>query len=215
MAPVDKETELLDRINASLAKSGASVIGMVQDCLSLARLKGETEWSLYFELQLGGIALDGNSFFWKGDPSHLAWQPAELFARDRRKPGGKISGYALEELESLLAKQEAAQASPPRNATWGELTKISESVTLSKQYLTQVRTRVRLFVAHAESTPRIPSSSTSALVNSLGPDPLRHIAFIGHGRSLVWRELAEFLQGRLGLAWEEFQPHLSGGQVDR
>jgi len=28
--------------------------------------------------------------------------------------------------------------------------------------------------------------------------------FIGHGHSLVWRELKDFLQDRLNLAWDEF-----------
>jgi len=28
--------------------------------------------------------------------------------------------------------------------------------------------------------------------------------FIGHGRSMLWRELKDFVQGRLGLPWDEF-----------
>lgn len=28
--------------------------------------------------------------------------------------------------------------------------------------------------------------------------------FIGHGRSLIWKELKDFIQDRLGLPWDEF-----------
>lgn len=34
--------------------------------------------------------------------------------------------------------------------------------------------------------------------------PQGHCIFIGHGRSLIWRELKDFIQDRLGLQWEEF-----------
>jgi len=36
--------------------------------------------------------------------------------------------------------------------------------------------------------------------------------FIGHGHSLVWRELKDFLQDRLGLTWEEFNREPTAGQ---
>jgi predicted nucleotide-binding protein len=35
--------------------------------------------------------------------------------------------------------------------------------------------------------------------------------FIGHGRSLAWRDLKEFLQDRLGLAWDEFNRESAAG----
>lgn len=37
--------------------------------------------------------------------------------------------------------------------------------------------------------------------------------FIGHGRSLVWRELKDFLQDRLNLSWEEFNREPTAGQA--
>lgn len=36
--------------------------------------------------------------------------------------------------------------------------------------------------------------------------------FIGHGRSLVWRDLKDFLQDRLGLEWEEFNREPTAGK---
>jgi hypothetical protein len=38
------------------------------------------------------------------------------------------------------------------------------------------------------------------------PEPAQRgkYVFIGHGRSLLWRELKDFLQDRLGLHWDEF-----------
>ena len=35
--------------------------------------------------------------------------------------------------------------------------------------------------------------------------------FIGHGRSLIWRELKDFLEGRLHLSWEEFNREAVAG----
>lgn len=35
--------------------------------------------------------------------------------------------------------------------------------------------------------------------------------FIGHGVSQVWRDLKDFLQDRLGLAWEEFNREPTAG----
>jgi predicted nucleotide-binding protein len=35
--------------------------------------------------------------------------------------------------------------------------------------------------------------------------------FIGHGRSLAWRDLKDFLQDRLGLAWDEFNREPTAG----
>lgn len=35
--------------------------------------------------------------------------------------------------------------------------------------------------------------------------------FIGHGRSLIWRELKDFLEGRLRLPWEEFNREAVAG----
>lgn len=35
--------------------------------------------------------------------------------------------------------------------------------------------------------------------------------FIGHGRSLVWRDLKDFIQDRLGLAWDEFNREPTAG----
>ena len=35
--------------------------------------------------------------------------------------------------------------------------------------------------------------------------------FIGHGRSLIWRELKDFLQDRLALGWEEFNREAVAG----
>jgi predicted nucleotide-binding protein len=37
-----------------------------------------------------------------------------------------------------------------------------------------------------------------------GPAKREKYVFIGHGRSLLWRELKDFLQDRLGLPWDEF-----------
>ena len=35
--------------------------------------------------------------------------------------------------------------------------------------------------------------------------------FIGHGRSLLWRELKDFLSDRLGLGWDEFNREAVAG----
>jgi predicted nucleotide-binding protein len=45
------------------------------------------------------------------------------------------------------------------------------------------------------------NSGRNALSNS---DSQRNSIFIGHGRSLVWRELKDFISERLSLPWDEF-----------
>jgi len=35
--------------------------------------------------------------------------------------------------------------------------------------------------------------------------------FIGHGRSLIWRELKDFIEGRLKLPWDEFDRSSAAG----
>ena len=45
------------------------------------------------------------------------------------------------------------------------------------------------------------NSGRDALANS---EPQGNSVFIGHGRSPVWRELKDFISGRLSLPWDEF-----------
>ncbi|HEX9022952.1 MAG TPA: TIR domain-containing protein [Geobacteraceae bacterium] len=63
----------------------------------------------------------------------------------------------------------------------------------------------------ARAILRICLSKTELLFASLNEaalrmnaEPAHHRVFIGHGRSLVWLELKDFLQDRLQLPWEEF-----------
>src|SRR4051812_37042474 len=53
-----------------------------------------------------------------------------------------------------------------------------------------------------------------AMPNRIGVP--RHV-FLGHGRSLVWRDLKDFLNDRLGLQYEEFNRDPAAGisTVDR
>jgi len=61
-------------------------------------------------------------------------------------------------------------------------------------------------------------SRLESLVGSLEILPSRILdgsgserVFIGHGRSLIWRELKDFLSDRLGLAWDEFNREAVAG----
>jgi predicted nucleotide-binding protein len=57
---------------------------------------------------------------------------------------------------------------------------------------------------------RMVDAVSSAAVSALMPNRGGRV-FIGHGRSLVWRELKDFLQDRLHLPWEEFNRESAAG----
>ena len=50
------------------------------------------------------------------------------------------------------------------------------------------------------------NSASKALVPNSG-----NRVFIGHGRSLLWRELKDFIEGRLHLKWDEFNRESTAG----
>jgi len=88
---------------------------------------------------------------------------------------------------------------PPPNLPFSTLT--SEQ----KRSLTQdqIRTSLRNQIASAKR-----------IVELLEPIPFRlsgNRVFIGHGRSLIWRELKDFIADRLNLPWDEFNREAVAG----
>lgn len=223
MRSAEKERELLDRAVDNINRPGTRLACVVQDCWALARLRGDAEWSLYFEMQVSGVS-PGHPlpFSWKGDPNLLAWQPAALFARDREGSDGQVAAHSLEALEAILVEMESALARRPKpRATWGNPIEarlqeegarhsLHSSLAETKQFLAHVRTRVRQYIAHAETTMLHPASVALSSLSALR-------VFVGHGRSPIWRELTTFLTDRLHLQWEEFNRISPAGKptVDR
>lgn len=55
-----------------------------------------------------------------------------------------------------------------------------------------------------------PPANANQDVHSLAAPSIRRV-FIGHGRSMVWRDLKDFLQDRLQLPWDEFNRESTAG----
>src|SRR6185503_10583540 len=97
-----------DNVKTRLSDAAASVTAVVQDCLTLARVRKAPEWQVYFELQLSGVR-EGQKRehlppTWRGDPRKFSWQPAETFAVDRATRDGKLNGHALETVELMIER---------------------------------------------------------------------------------------------------------------
>lgn len=61
--------------------------------------------------------------------------------------------------------------------------------------LAQIADRAASHIARIEASQRI---------SGQGRRPAGQSVFIGHGRSVLWRELKDFVSDRLGLPWDEF-----------
>ena len=71
------------------------------------------------------------------------------------------------------------------------------------------RTKEELGARLTQAERLLGAVSAAAITAFAAPNPDR--IFIGHGRSPAWREVKDFLQERLGLAWEEFNRESAAG----
>jgi predicted nucleotide-binding protein len=189
----------------------ASLASIVQDCLTLARIAKEAEWELYFDFQLSGVTLgEAGPPRWKGDPNTLSWQPAVVFAEERKGRDGMINAHTIEAIESMSKGLEQTLDNPSTTSPLSKLLQNdyrfmldameqrqeSQKILVDMQkILLNARKRTRQFASLMEAKTSPETSGTEAI---------HPCVFIGHGQSSIWRELSSFLHERLGLNYEEF-----------
>ena len=212
---------LIDRLDRSLRDTASPVSGIIQDCLTLARVAEEREWQLYFNLQLLGFELgrhpESSPALSTGDPKTFNWQPAIRFAEDRTGADKQIQGLSVQHLETFLRNSEAALSEGDDDLT----AKIKEhnvffrldslkAKAAAKDNMREVtafldiaRTRAREFVS-------VMDAKEYEVMSNNGSSQSR--IFIGHGRAAIWQTLALFLSERLSLAHEEFNRESVAGR---
>jgi predicted nucleotide-binding protein len=204
--------QLKARINTRLDDPTASVTGIVQDCLTLSRLLGYSEWEIYFKAQLSGLLEKDRPTPTPREIFHkesVRWYPLEAFMEDRKL----FESHSIEMIEQITKKiDEGSLQSPFRYFALLDLDfllreveetqQINRSVVEMRQAIAKARTRARQFISEVESlTTTDPSTAP------------RRVIFLGHGRSAIWKELAHFLKERLGLEYDEFNRTSTAGKT--
>jgi predicted nucleotide-binding protein len=205
------EHALLEHLKARLDDSSASMAGVVQDALTLAKIKREGEWYVYFALQLTGVVGIENPQDLKNRPwgknvefGSFTWEPGQLFLSDRKSLSGASNGSSLESLELMIKDLNEVESKG-----------VSQYVPLQvelEHMVAQLRTRVRQFISELQANPLEMENSSRNSAPSRDLIAGRSI-LIGHGHSPAWRDLAGFLRDRLGLPYEEFNRLPTAGRT--
>lgn len=204
---------LIDRLDRSLRDTASPVSGIIQDCLTLARVAEEREWQLYFKLQLLGVELgrhpESSPALSTGDAKTFSWQPARRFVEDRTGADKQIQGGSVQHLETFLRDSEATLSKGDDDLTallkkhnvFFRLDSLNAKAAVTGNirevtaFLDIARTSAREFVS-------LMDAKEHEVMSDNGPSQSR--IFIGHGRAAIWQTLALFLSGRLSLAHDEF-----------
>ena len=205
------EHALLENLNTRLDKSSASMAGVAQGALTLAKLGRRGEWYIYFTLQLGGMLgiedpedLKSLPWGWDGELGDLAWNPVKLFLLDRKTREGSSNGSSLESIELMVESLRNVRSK-------GVAAYIPLQLEL-EHMVAHVRTRVRQLMSELQARAIEVAQSPRPSGPSPGPSAGRSI-LIGHGHSQAWRDLAAFLRDRLGLPYEEFSRLPTAGRT--
>jgi predicted nucleotide-binding protein len=211
---------LIDRLDRGLRDPASPVSGIIQDCLTLARVAQEREWLLYFTFQLLGFELGRHPMASPdlsiGDPKTFTWQPAIRFAEDRTGSDKQIQGRSVQHLETFLQHSEVALAEDDDDLTaqikahnvFFRLESLKakaaarDNMREATEFLDIARIRAREFVSVMDAKEHEAMSDNG---------PLQSRIFIGHGRAAIWRTLALFLRERLSLEYEEFNREPAAG----
>jgi predicted nucleotide-binding protein len=174
---------------------------MVRLAARLAHLTGEPEYAALFEIHLDGIPAgpladhaEGRVNKWKDQAVPPRWNPAQAFLLDRRLMDGQSNGSSVAHLEEMLRQMEPLK-------TDGAIFQNMHDIKLIKA---KIRNRVGIFANAIEGK----------LDAAPGPPPMlesQSNVFIGHGRSLLWLKVKEFLVERLRLPASEFNRESTAG----
>ena len=190
---------LLQEINDGLEHPSAPLSALVRKAARLAVLSEDSEHQLLFELHLDGTdpsGLTGSRIKRWSEGRPPKWDVVAAFMEDRLAAGGQSLALPLEQLERATAQLSQAEDSD------GDAARHSFAINA---ILVRIRNRVGRFALHVQENMEKPYPRDG--------HPKR--VFIGHGRSTSWRELKDFLQDRLGLAWDEFNREPVAGMTTK
>lgn len=121
--------------------------------------------------------------------------------------GRSIAGRPI--VDSGSVRMWTASVRRPLRATFGPDSEIVNLWPKSDKPIPTEQTR-EILLERINLLERMIEAVSSAALSAFAPNMGKRI-FIGHGRSLVWRELKDFLQDRLHLPWDEFNRESAAG----
>lgn len=211
-----QKSELLAEVNRLLESEGPeSLVPLLRKAVRLAQMCDEHEYKVLFESHLTGVdpsvkgVRDNRVQIWPYPERQPRFDVAKMLFEDRRIGGGKIDGKPAHSIVEVLAVADQARSRVETN----EAIKLTAIVAPARQIIERIRDRVGVLA-------RVVEDSLHQESEQLGPSSLRSIAdggkiFIGHGHSGVWKDLREFLSGRLGLPCDEFNHETPAGQSNK
>lgn len=210
---------LIDELHSLLDDESVSLAPILRKAARIATMVGDEEHRDLFLLHLNGITKKesaGPKYApWSNPQWNPKWDVREVLMEDRtRSSDDKIVAFSIEEFEHYLKsfRQEMLRAQEKGDSK-SALT-CYELISDAEPIMFRIRKRVDTFLQIAESWihARIQEQSSAIANTQMGS-----AIFIGHGRSIVWRDLKDFLSERLGLPYIEFNSESVAGRttIDR
>jgi predicted nucleotide-binding protein len=171
---------------------------LLRRAADLAHRTQQPEYASVFELHLDGVRKgeedgEGRLTKWVRDGAPPRWNPVQAFFQDRAMHDGRVQGASLPEFELIAAGLEDALRTD-RDDDGRLFIQVHEARAIKAR----IRNRIHAFLTAVQAN----------LAAAPGPPPVSAqdggAVFIGHGRSLLWMHLKEFLQERLKLRVSEF-----------
>jgi predicted nucleotide-binding protein len=204
----ERKQKLIEEIYALLEERHGSLVPILRKAIRLARLCGELEYQILFEIHLDGVSLDGGSRAQKWPQSvEPKWNYFIALAEDRASGDGNIQGGSIEQIETLLAGIKDAR----KDITGEDAAKAIKTELELRRLLTRIRNRVGNFLLQVESSSDNVQASTENISETISTSK-QPVIFIGHGRSSMWKDLKDFIHERLGLTWDEFNREAVAGK---
>lgn len=218
-----KIDSILNEVLQGLESSQAiPLTPIVRKAARVAQFYGEIEYQVLFQMHLGGFdkqsGIEAETLKLYQGLKEPKWNPGLAFIADRSFRKGGVQTVPLEQLETIYqgirSELDALRRSHgPPDLIVGAT---EDEYELSSMF-TRIRNRVGNFALALEKkyAAALPSDSMgdpspeSADIEQI--EPIKKI-FIGHGGSLVWHQLRDFLQNRLNLPCEEFNREPTAGR---
>lgn len=207
-----QKQRLVEEINSLLEQQGP-LVPVLRKAIRLAKLSRDLENQSLFELHLDGVS-EISGIRAQSWPANVKpkWDFATAFLNDRAMKNGKIHGSSIEQLERLISGIKEA-----RNMAQAQGVPVSAGIKEQlelQELITRIRNRVGNFVVQIEDSMSIESVSHQTDSGLESMQQQKRI-FLGHGGSVLWRDLKDFLTDRLTLPWDEFNREPVAGKSNK
>lgn len=207
-----QKQRLVEEINSLLEQQGP-LVPVLRKAIRLAKLSRDLENQSLFELHLDGVS-EISGIRAQSWPANVKpkWDFATAFLNDRAMKNGKIHGSSIEQLERLISGIKEA-----RNMAQAQGVPVSAGIKEQlelQELITRIRNRVGNFVVQVEDSMSIESVSNQTDSGFESMQQQKRI-FLGHGGSVLWRDLKDFLTDRLTLPWDEFNREPVAGKSNK